>query len=303
MENDKKLNLDIGELISAFRYFLKSFEVRSKIYKVFFRGKSFEFDGFRNYTSEDDVLAIDWKASNRAGRLLSRQYREEEDKKIIFVMDVGENMVFGSSPKLKCECAASLVLALTDIVVNSSNDRAGLLLFNDGVKEFHIPKRGTGQFSMFLEILSNPSTYGGGSDISRAIDFILQRLDNSNYTIVLVSDFIRFDKKTKHSIDLLANRYETIAFMVKDPLDKTLPDIKGEFIVENPFSGEQLLLEPRIAKRSYENHSRKQENFVKQVFKDNGIDLLEVSTDRPFVTDVVGFIKGRVKARNGVIAV
>src|SRR3989338_3719105 len=279
MDSERKLNIDVGQSISALRYFLKRFDVMSKKYKIFFRGKSFDFEGFRDFTPDDDVSSVDWKTSSRSGKLLVRQYKEEEDKKIVFVLDIGENMVFGSTEKLKCEYAAELVLSLTDIIINV-NDRAGLILYNDEVRNFFVPRRGTQQFNIFLDLLSNPKNYKGGSNISSALDFILQNFNNSTCTIVLVSDFLNFSKKDKHNISLLSSRYETLAFMIKDPLDKTLPDVSGEFIIENPFTKDQLLIEPKLARKEYERHAEKQAKFVREAFRSADVDCLELVTDK-----------------------
>ena len=297
MGDARKLDINLGESISALRYFLKNFEVRTKIYKLFFKGRSFDFEGFRDYiTGDDDVSSIDWKASNRSHKLLVKQYREEEDKKVIFLLDVGENMLFGSTEKLKCEYAAELVLSLSDLVIKN-NDLAGLVLFNDKFKEYYIPKSGKKQFDMFLDILSDASTYGGGSNISSALDFIMQHFGKGISAIVIVSDFINFDKNDGHALKIAASRYETIAFMVKDPIDKTLPDVSGEFVLESPINGNQLLINPRFAKKNYEKHVLKHENFVKEAFKNSDVDYLELSTSKPFVFEVIEFMKDRVKKR------
>ena len=95
----------------------------------------------------------------------------------------------------------------------------------------------------------------------------------------------------------MTSRHEVIAFAVKDPIDKTLPNVSGEFIVENPFTGEQLLIEPKVARRICEKHALKQENFVKDAFKNAGADFLSLTTDKPFVFDLISFVQERVKKR------
>ena len=293
---ERKLKIEVGESISALRYFLKRFEVATKLYKMFFRGKSFDFEGFRDYNGDEDVSSIDWKASYRSGKLLSRKYKEEDDKKILFVLDIGQNMMFSSSDKLKCEYAAEIVISLSDIII-SNNDRAGLLLFNDRVQQYLLPKRGKQTFESFYNILSNPNTYGGGSNLNEALDYLIKNADPHISAIVLISDFINVDKKTKHNLNIISNKYETLAFMIKDPIDKSLPKINGEFIVESPFNGQQMLIEPKIANRQYENYASKQEKFVADSFKSSGIDFIELSTAKSFIYDLINFLKERVKRK------
>jgi len=293
---ERKLKIEVGESISALRYFLKKFDVSTKIYKMFFRGKSFDFEGFRDYNGDEDVSSIDWKASYRDGKLLSRKFREEDDKKILFVLDVGQNMMFGSADKLKCEYAAEIVISLSDLVINN-NDRAGLLIFNDRVQQYLLPKRGKQTFEYFYNLLANPDTYGGGSNLNDALDYIIKNGDPHISAVVLISDFINVDKRTKYNLNTVAHKYETLAFMIKDPIDRVLPNINGEFIVENPFNGQQLLIEPKLASRQYEFNSLKQEKFISDSFRSSGIDFIELTTSKSFIYDLINFLKERLKRK------
>ena len=106
-----------------------------------FRGKGLEFDGYRDFSPDDDAQDIDWKASSRSGRTIVKRYKEERDLKIMFLVDVGDNMVFGSTPKLKCEYATELTAAFSHILVNT-NDKIGFILFGDEIKEYSNFKSG-----------------------------------------------------------------------------------------------------------------------------------------------------------------
>ena len=46
----------------------------------------------RDYLPGDDIRAIDWKATARMNRLISREYQEERDQQVIFVLDCGRRM-------------------------------------------------------------------------------------------------------------------------------------------------------------------------------------------------------------------
>lgn len=293
---ERKLKIEVSESISALRYFLKRFQVATKIYKMFFRGRSFDFEGYRDYAGDEDVSSIDWRASYRTGKLLARKYREEDDKKILFVLDVGENMMFGSSDKLKCEYAAEVLISLADIVINN-NDRAGLLLFNHNVKQYFLPKRGKRTFESFYSLLADPDTYGGGSDLNEALEYVIKNADPNISAVVIISDFINFNKKTKENLNVVANKYETIALMIKDPIDRSLPNINGEFIIENPANGQQMLIEPKVAGRLYQHNVLKQEKFVEESFNSSGIDFIYLNTNKAFVYDLINFLKERIKRK------
>ncbi len=56
------------------------------------RGQGMEFHQLRDYRQDDAPRQIDWKASSRAGRLISREYQDERDQQIVFLLDCGLRM-------------------------------------------------------------------------------------------------------------------------------------------------------------------------------------------------------------------
>jgi len=83
----KRLNVDVAESITELRAVLKQFKLKRDIWRVLFRGKGLEFDGYRVFSPEDDAEDIDWKASSRGQKLLVKRYKEERDMKIMFLIE------------------------------------------------------------------------------------------------------------------------------------------------------------------------------------------------------------------------
>lgn len=57
------------------------------------RGAGTEFRQLRDYRESDSVRAIDWKATARASRLIAREYQDERDQQVVFVIDAGRRML------------------------------------------------------------------------------------------------------------------------------------------------------------------------------------------------------------------
>jgi len=155
-KQQRRLNVDVVGAITEFQSVMKQFRLRKDIYKIIFRGKGLEFEAFRDFTPDDDASDIDWKTSSRARKLLVKQYKEERDLKIMFLIDVGNNMVFGSGQKLKCEYITELVAAFSRIILDN-NDQVGFFLFSDKVKHFIPPRVGENHFQFFVDLLSRKS--------------------------------------------------------------------------------------------------------------------------------------------------
>lgn len=51
------------------------------------RGLGQDFHQIRSYSEGDSVRRIDWRATSRLGRLMSREYQDEQDQEILFLLD------------------------------------------------------------------------------------------------------------------------------------------------------------------------------------------------------------------------
>ena len=296
LKQTARLNTDIAGAITELQSVMKQFRLRKDIYRIIFRGKGLEFEGFRDFSPDDDATDIDWKTSSRARKLIVKQYREERDLKIMFLVDVGNNMVFGSGKKLKCEYAAELVSAFAKIIIEN-NDQVGFFIFSDGVKYFIPPKVGEKHFQFLTDILTKTSTYGGTTNLDGALDYALESLNKGIHSVILVSDFLRVTDETEKKLTLLANQYESIFIRVRDLLDFTLPDISEEMILQDPLTNEQIIVNPKIARASYEKHAYEQSKIVEDMFKKTQGDYIDLITDRSFAVPLALFLKGRLEGK------
>lgn len=299
MNGKQRLNVDVPSAISDFEAAAKEFELKEKLYRIIFRGKGLEFDKYRDFSPDEDASSIDWKASMRASKLIAKQYIEERDLNILFAVDISENMLLGSSAKLKCEYAAEIFAALSHLIINS-NDRVGIVLYNDEIREFIPPKGGNNHFYILMDVLSNPEIYGKASRFDRVLDFLLNYVRGID-AVVFLSDFIRVKVNVTNNLFLVAHKFESVGIMVKDLLDKTFPDVDREIVIEDPVSGEQILMNPKKVKYVYERNAFEQEKIVKEIFKRADIDLLELMTHQPFAFSLAGFLGERVKMKKFII--
>ncbi len=289
-----RLNLDVPGAITEFEAMMKEFRLKKDMYKLLFRGKGLEFESYRDYSPDDDASDIDWKASSRSQKLLVKQYKEERDLKIMFIVDVGNNMVFGSSKKLKCEYIAELVAAFARVIMDN-NDRVGFILFSDEIKLYVDCKGGDKHFQFLVDSLSKSESYGGATNIDLSLDYAMKYLDKSINSVILISDFLRVTRDSEKRFNLLSNRFETIFIRVRDRLDISLPDVEGEVVLENPQSNEQVFVNPKVAKKVYEKYASEQARIVEEIFKKSEGDYLDLVTDNYFPIPLALFLKERAE--------
>jgi uncharacterized protein (DUF58 family) len=290
----RDFQMNFGQAVSQFRAAMKDFPIKRTLYRALFRGKGIEFDSYRKFDSNsEDHSMIDWKASLRANDFLAKQYVEERDLDIYFVIDASNSMLFGSGAKLKAEYVGEMVAAMSYMIAESG-DNVGLILFTDKIMQILRPSRGRNQFGLITKFLSDTTLYGGNFDIGVVIDHILQTINASYSVFVIISDFIRTHKNCDRHLRLLGAKFETMAIMVRDPLDENLPETPHQLIIQDPYSGEQMVIDSVLAAARYKAHVLKQKVIMKRLFKDANIDLLELNTSFPFVLPIVSFLRERI---------
>jgi uncharacterized protein (DUF58 family) len=103
------------------------------------RGEGLSFANLREYAIGDDPRRIDWKATARRARLITREYSIERSQTVITLIDAGRNMTQLASTRSRFEAALSSALILTDIAANAG-DRVGALVFDDEIRSY-VPAR------------------------------------------------------------------------------------------------------------------------------------------------------------------
>jgi uncharacterized protein (DUF58 family) len=80
------------------------------------RGRSVEFDDYRNYTPGDDLRHIDWNVFARLDKLFIKLFREEEDLAVHILLDASPSMSAGEPGKLAFAQRMAMALAYIGLV-------------------------------------------------------------------------------------------------------------------------------------------------------------------------------------------
>jgi uncharacterized protein (DUF58 family) len=117
------------------------------------RGEAREFESLREYSHDDHFRDIDWKASARRGKLITRQYQIERDQRLLIMLDLGRMM----SPKIgnyrKLDYAVQAAVRLSQTALQQG-DRVGLLLFAQEISYYLPPAKGAAQIQQIVNALT-----------------------------------------------------------------------------------------------------------------------------------------------------
>ncbi|MDD5253553.1 MAG: DUF58 domain-containing protein [Candidatus Nanoarchaeia archaeon] len=291
----RELKVDLTPLIKKLEIVTKM-TVSTEImggYRSFFKGVGLEFEDYKPYTQDDDASKIDWKASLRSDSLLVKQYREERNLEVFFLVDVSDNMVFGSGEKLKNEYVAELVASFVHVILNTG-DKVGVALCSNDIVERITPSRSKEQFYAIGRTLVDPNHYGGFFDLKKSVNFLTRFLKKRSL-VFIVSDFLNMDPGWEEDLRLASQKYDLVFISVRDPRDYEMPDKSFQIVIENPKTGEQMLVSPASIKERYKEYTKQQEETFKGRLDSLGIDYLFLKTDESFVQPLIALFSRRKK--------
>ena len=272
-------------------------------YHSAFKGRGIEFSEVREYEAGDDVRAIDWNVTARAGRPFIKRFVEERQLTVIVAIDVSASGLFASTERLKRTLATELGAVLA-LAATRNNDRAGLLLFGDRVERFVPPRKGRLHVLRLMRDLLECEGEGGGAgrgtDLRVGLEHLV-KLHRRRAIVFLVSDFMQEADGPRGFGAVLrrtARRHEVVAVRVGDPREQELPRA-GLVDVVDPETGRRELVDSSSARvrRWYAQRAGSQEAAVRGACRGARVDLVDVSTARPFVHDLALYFKRREARR------
>jgi len=116
------------------------------------KGEGQGFAGLREYVLGDDPRHIDWKATSKKAKVITREYTIERSQTVITLIDAGRAMTQLAGEWTRFELALSSALILTDIAANAG-DKVGTLVFDDEVRAYVPAQRSRGALQLVRDAL------------------------------------------------------------------------------------------------------------------------------------------------------
>lgn len=278
---------------------IKQVEIKARIladealvgtYRSVFRGSGLDFEEVREYEPGDDIRSIDWNVTARMSVPYIKKYREERELNIYLAVDVSSSAWFGTAAVSKRELAAN-VAALLAVTALHNNDRVGLVLFADGVREFLPPRQGRHHLMHVIRELLFAEPRRSRTEIATVTDFLANVTKKRNVVFV-VSDFLDFDFEPP--LRALGHKHDVIALILNDPREMELPKV-GLVALEDAETGRVGYVDttaPAVRER-FARAARERRAQRLRTFSRMGIDRVDLSTDRPYVPALLALFNAR----------
>ena len=112
------------------------------------RGEGTDFHQMREYRIGDSLRQIDWKATARARKLISREYQDEKNQQLIVVLDTGRRMMARDAALAHFDHALDASLVVSYLALRQG-DAVGLYA-TGGEERWVAPQRSLGAIDTLL---------------------------------------------------------------------------------------------------------------------------------------------------------
>ncbi|HXY76005.1 MAG TPA: DUF58 domain-containing protein [Steroidobacteraceae bacterium] len=149
-------------------------------------GAGAELHQLRAYLPGDPLARIDWKATARAGTLITRDFSEDQHLDILVAIDAGRFSRIRAGRLDRLGCYANLAARFAELVTHH-DDRIGLVVYADRVLASCAPARGLAGVRRLRSALEQLSVQAAESDPTAAAVSIRALLKH-RALIVLLTD-------------------------------------------------------------------------------------------------------------------
>jgi uncharacterized protein (DUF58 family) len=183
-------------------------------------GLGTDFESVREYSPNDDIRQLNWRASARLGRPMSNQYRVERDRDVICLLDTGRLMAAPVGTRTMLDAALDALTALA-LGADELGDRSGAIAFADGVRAAVAPRHLAGRAVIESLFALEPEPVDSDFELAFA------RVGRSRRAFVIVfTDLV--DEAAARSLlsamPMLAQRHAVSVASVVDPALRELAE-------------------------------------------------------------------------------
>lgn len=150
------------------------------------RGEGQDFHQLREYRAGDSLRQIDWKASARMQKPVAREYQDERDQEIIFLLDCSHRMLAKDDELSHFDHTLNAILLLSHIALKQG-DAVGLGTFGNNTysDRWLKPRKGQPCLNQMLNALYDLQASTQAPDFSQAATELLIRQKKRALVIVL----------------------------------------------------------------------------------------------------------------------
>ena len=257
-----------------------------------FHGFNIEFATYREYAPGDDLRRLDWRVFARSDRHYIKQYEEESNARVTFVVDGSASMNYrGAKADLsKFDYGATLVVSLAMLLARQQ-DPVGLVLFDEQASKILPPAATQSQVTVMTGLLEK-CTPARKTELGGLLQSLSDRIRRRGLLIIVSDLFTDLDAVYDGLNRLRFAGHEVLVLQVLDRDETELPfdrptvfrDIEGD---------EELFAEPIAFRQAYRRAMQEFLDGVSQECGARGYDHVRFFTDESLGSSLSYFLHSR----------
>ncbi len=179
------------------------------------RGEGLEFQQLREFREGDRLAQIDWNATARLRKPISREFQEERDQDVIFLLDCGRRMLAQDDALSYFDHCLNAVLLLAYVAMREG-DAIGLATFG-GPTRWLPPRKGVNRVTTVLNALYDLQPSTAAPDYRRAANALLAR-QRKRALVLLLSNLRDEDRDDLvPALQALRQRHLVVLASLREP--------------------------------------------------------------------------------------
>lgn len=250
-----------------------------------------EFEKLRKYIpGEDPAKNIDWKATLRRPGTYMREYTVMKKLGLFLVQDISTSMQYGSGGRKKNEYSSIMIGSMLKASLHSQiNVGFGFSDFKDGMRNVVRPTSHPGIYQRFIES-SLGMEYQNRFNLKRLLQSCVGLL-SSKTVLLIFSDFLNLGDEWRDQLITASQKFESVLFFaVHDPIEESLPKTSKMVRLQDPETGQVVVVNPAKVREEYEKKVKKREEELKNKVQGAGATYKKVLTNEPFIKPLIQFL-------------
>ena len=181
------------------------------------RGLGLEFHQLREFREGDSLRQIDWKATARQRTPIAREYQDERDQQIIFMLDCGRRMRSQDGELAHFDHALNACLLLSYIALRQG-DAVGLSTFASDRAHYLAPVKGTGQLNVLLNSVYDLDSTQRPADYQAAATQLLARQKRRALVVLVTNLRDEDDEELLTAVKRLSKQHRVLVASLREDL-------------------------------------------------------------------------------------
>ncbi|MDR2452272.1 MAG: DUF58 domain-containing protein [Candidatus Accumulibacter sp.] len=150
------------------------------------RGEGSDFHQLREYRRDDPPRSIDWKATARMRKLIAREYQDERDQQIVFLLDCGQRMRTRDGALSHFDHTLNAMLLLAHVALRQG-DAVGFASFAHAGPRFFPPRKSSVALRLLLDAVYDLQASALTPDYLAASEILCRRLRKRSLVVLLTN--------------------------------------------------------------------------------------------------------------------